>query len=95
MYVEKLVCSRCGEVHYPDERTFFCSRMDGRLDIYYDYDSISNVLTKDLIERRRNGIWRYKELLPTREEIYLGEGGTPLIKAGNLSEELHVDLLEG
>jgi len=92
MYVEKLVCSRCGEVHYPDERTFFCSKMDGRLDIYYDYDSISNVLTKDLIERRRNGIWRYKELLPTREEIYLGEGGTPLIKARNLSEELHVEI---
>jgi len=92
MYVEKLVCSRCGETHHPEEKVFFCSRMDGRLDIYYDYDSIADVLTKDLIERRKNGIWRYRELLPTNKELYLGEGGTPLIKARNLSEELHVDI---
>jgi len=91
MYVTKLVCARCGEEHTPDERVYFCSKMDGRLDIYYDYDAIADVLTREELELRPSGTWRYRELLPIKKEtpvVDLGEGGTPLIKATRLADRL-------
>ncbi|HVO76853.1 MAG TPA: pyridoxal-phosphate dependent enzyme, partial [Candidatus Bathyarchaeia archaeon] len=37
------------------------------------------------------GVWRYRHLLPDfAEEITLGEGGTPLIRAGRLGETIGV-----
>ena len=52
----------------------------------YDYSSISLNAISDWQERPFD-LWRYRELLPVTSdiaEVYLGEGGTPLIKANNL-----------
>ncbi|MFN2145381.1 MAG: pyridoxal-phosphate dependent enzyme, partial [Anaerolineales bacterium] len=52
----------------------------------YDFDSLKSSYI-DLIKSRPFGLWRYKELLPVvnyNQELSLGEGGTPLLKASNL-----------
>jgi len=69
-----------------------CDRGDlGRLDIIYDYEVLSKILTRDKLEERRLGVWKYFELLPISDRlsiITLNEGGTPLIKSSRLAEHL-------
>ncbi|MEA3396881.1 MAG: pyridoxal-phosphate dependent enzyme [Chloroflexota bacterium] len=53
----------------------------------YDYESV-RTLWPALLEQRPFTMWRYRELLPLRDDAYqitLGEGGTPLLRARNLS----------
>ncbi len=52
----------------------------------YDYENLSRGLLT-LLRDRPFDIWRYHELLPIRSpnpDLYMGEGGTPLIHANNL-----------
>jgi threonine synthase len=52
----------------------------------YDYENLSRILPACLLDRPFN-LWRYQELLPVRSpnpDLFLGEGGTPLIRANNL-----------
>ena len=92
MYVNKLVCSRCGREYSLLEKPLMCVRKDlGRLDIYYNYEEISRILTRDVLEKRPFNMWRYLELLPVPSRDYivsLGEGGSPLLKAMRLGEKL-------
>jgi len=56
----------------------------------YDYDNISKSLIQRLHERPFD-LWRYRELLPIQDpnqELIMGEGGTPLIRAANLGKML-------
>lgn len=91
-YVKYLKCSKCGSKYYLSERPVMCSRKDlGRLDIFYDYDSISRALSKEVLSKRRFYMWRYFEFTPVSSEgsiVSLSEGGTPLIKARRLAEAL-------
>jgi threonine synthase len=53
---------------------------------HYDYQALGKTLLSDL-SRRPFNLWRYKELLPISNpnlDLSLGEGGSPLIRAGNL-----------
>jgi len=92
MYVEKLVCSRCGREYRLEEKPLLCVNRDfGRLDIFYNYEEVSRVMSREVLERRPFNMWRYRELLPVPSEEYivtLGEGGTPLIRATRLAEKL-------
>jgi threonine synthase len=91
-YVERLVCSKCGTTYQPLENPVMCRKKDlGRLDVIYDYDAVSNKLTRSTLgSRKRRDVWRYQELLPARPRfaVSLGEGGTPLIHAKRLGERL-------
>ncbi len=52
----------------------------------YDYENLSRALLP-LLRDRPFDIWRYHELLPVRSpnpDLFMGEGGTPLIHANNL-----------
>ncbi|GAB4498812.1 MAG: hypothetical protein OHK003_12400 [Anaerolineales bacterium] len=52
----------------------------------YDYEMIGKTLPEKL-KTRQQDLWRYRELLPVRNpniSLSLGEGYTPLIRAGNL-----------
>lgn len=52
----------------------------------YDYEMIGKTLPEKL-KIRQQDLWRYRELLPVRNpniSLSLGEGYTPLIRAGNL-----------
>ena len=79
-FVIKLKCSRCGKEFHPDEMVFTCpNNDDGRLDIHYDYSLISKKVTKNALSHRHFGVWKYRELLPVRNNkhvVTIKEGGT-------------------
>jgi threonine synthase len=69
---------------------------DARLDIQYDYSRIGTSLTREELEKRAKGVWKYRELLPVgngRNIVTLGEGGTPLIRSDRLAKKLNMTAL--
>jgi threonine synthase len=57
------------------------------MDVRYDYQQIKTVWP-DILKQRPFTMWRYRELLPLRNDDYqisMGEGGTALLRARNLS----------
>jgi len=92
MFVEKLVCSRCGAEYRPEDNPLICVKNDfGRLDIVYDFDKVQETFSaREVAGRPRNGVWRYWELMPVdrRYAPALNEGGTPLIRAKRLGQFL-------
>jgi threonine synthase len=86
-----LKCRLCGKT-YPKQPLNFCTEDFGPLEVDYDYDAISEVLSRQKIELRPFNMWRYRELLPVDGEPSVGPlvGGTPLVKATRLAEALGV-----
>ncbi|MEM4573348.1 MAG: threonine synthase [Candidatus Caldarchaeum sp.] len=91
-FVEKLVCSRCGEVYDPVESPVMCRKKDmGRLDIIYDYDCVARSFTRSSLETRPHiGVWRFWELMPVDKKYRstLSEGNTALLKAERLGKQI-------
>ncbi len=97
-FIKYLKCSRCGTKYYYNEKPIVCRNNDlGRLDIYYDYESLKEFYTKEYVSRNPlTSQWKYFDLLPPKNEeniITLGEGGTPLLKANRLGEKLGIKKL--
>jgi threonine synthase len=84
-------CSKCGTQYEPSSIPVMCERGDlGRLDISYDYERVKGTLSRGSLGGRPRDLWRWWELLPAHEKLAprLGEGGTPLIKAKRLAEQM-------
>jgi len=90
-FVRGLKCRLCGKT-YPREPLNFCTEDFGPLEVDYDYEAIAAVLNRGKIELRPETMWRYRELLPIDGEPTVGAqvGGTPLVPARRLAEELGV-----
>ncbi len=83
-------CAKCGK-EYTDDNVPPNDGCGGRIDVIHDLESIKEVLTKNEIERRKGGLWKYFELMPLRKResiITVGEGNTPLIKSTRLASAL-------
>ncbi|MEK7873317.1 MAG: pyridoxal-phosphate dependent enzyme, partial [Chloroflexota bacterium] len=93
-YVKTLRCRECGR-DYPQEPINVCDFCFGPLEIVYDYDAISRVISRERIARGPLSIWRYADLLPADSEraVDINAGFTPLIKAKNLGRRLGLDNL--
>jgi threonine synthase len=91
-FVNGLKCRVCGK-QYPAGPINFCTDDFGPLEVDYDYDAIAEAITRDKIESRPRNMWRYSELLPLGgpPTVGLHAGGTPLVKADRLAEELGVE----
>jgi threonine synthase len=89
-----LRCRNCGRPE-PLGPSYVCAACFGPLEIAYDYDALEGVLTRERIEARRPGIWRYLELLPADEPPARGlaVGSTPLVPAARLGPELGLERL--
>lgn len=91
-YVKEMRCARCGKRYDPNSGPIRCAnRDDGRLDIYYDYEALKEVLSPAALSKREKGVWKYRELLPIVDSgniISLGEGGVPLIHGRRLGEKI-------
>jgi threonine synthase len=82
-----VVCTDCGYQEAYSARSVSCPQCgsywrEGR----YDYAALASALPSRLA-RRPFDLWRYRELLPVsgvNPDLSIGEGGTPLIRAGNL-----------
>ncbi len=93
-FLRGLKCRLCGKT-YPKEPLNFCTDDFGPLEADYDYAAIRAAVNRTKIELRPFNMWRYRELLPIDGEPTVGPlvGGTPLVKAGRLAEELGVENL--
>jgi threonine synthase len=86
-----LRCIKCNSKFPPEEKIYTCSKCGGLLEVVIEVDKIT--VTKEDIDSRWMGVWKYREFMPVSEEariITLTEGGTPLHRVGNLREEFGV-----
>jgi len=87
-----LVCAKCGTAYGADEKATMCRNGDdGRLEIFYNYEEAKGTLTRETVQERPKGVWRYFELLPlekSKNVVSLSEGGTPLLRCERLGQKL-------
>ncbi|MBF2077960.1 MAG: threonine synthase [Synechococcales cyanobacterium T60_A2020_003] len=88
-YFTGLKCKECG-AEYEAQAIHVCELCFGPLEVVYDYNRLSQVVTRETIEAGPNSIWRYRNLLPvsTQDPIDVGTGMTPLLKANRLARRL-------
>jgi len=89
-YLNNLKCSECGKSYDPTLIQTYCLDCQAPLLAEYDIEAIRLSLDKDIIRQRPRGMWRWKELLPVlnhTNQIYLGEGDTPLLRLDRVGEE--------
>ena len=93
-YVKGLFCKECGR-EYPAEPLNVCDFCFGPLEVTYDYETISKVISRDRISQGPQSIWRYHDLLPANADnaVDINAGFTPLIKSKNLANALGLNEL--
>ena len=90
MYVSHLECPKC-RATYPSEQIIQLCRCGAPLLVRYDLTRVRTALHKEDLLTRPADLWRYRELLPVRQEnnrICLGEGMTPLLALKRLGREV-------
>ncbi len=90
-FMKALRCRECGR-EYPKKALHVCEYCFGPLEVVYEYGEIKKHLSREVIEKRPQNMWRYRELLPIDGEPSVGKevGFTPLIRARNLEKALGV-----
>jgi threonine synthase len=86
-----LTCSGCGKEYSHHELHTFCPLCQSPLLSIYDLESARQHVDRDEISRRPKGMWRWSELLPVldvKNQVFLGEGDTPLLTLPRLEKEL-------
>ncbi|MDY6939879.1 MAG: threonine synthase [Cyanobacteriota bacterium] len=86
---EKLQCKECG-AQYELEAKHVCDLCFGPLEVKYDYQTLSQRVSRETIEAGPNSIWRYRPFLPVQTDnpIDVGTGMTPLVQAHRLARQL-------
>ena len=92
--VTGLRCRACA-APVPTGPSYVCPRCFGPLEVVYDEAAIAETLSREAIEARESGIWRYLELLPveTPPARSLPVGSTPLQDGSRLADRLGVGRL--
>ncbi len=86
--IKGLACKECGTA-YELTPTHICELCFGPLEVQYDYEYLSKIVTRERIEAGPNSIWRYHDLLPGGDNpIDVGTGMTPLLKSNRLARRL-------
>ncbi|MCP4167399.1 MAG: threonine synthase [Chloroflexi bacterium] len=86
-----LECSACHERYDPQRLHNVCPACGKPLLARYDLEKAASSLTRESLQQRPPGLWRYWEVLPVQDRsaaINLGEGGTPLLCAPRLGDRL-------
>jgi threonine synthase len=86
-----LRCLSCGETLQSDSKALTCSRCGGALEVVYDYERLRSSHHGLPVDSNSRGVWRYSPILPitaATKPITLGEGATPLSKAGRVEGSL-------
>ncbi|MGH2418545.1 MAG: threonine synthase, partial [Candidatus Limnocylindria bacterium] len=81
-YLKHLACTACDGVYSADEVHSVCPACGKVLFARYDLAALRRVMPQPDLGGRSWDLWRYRELLPIRDQrhaISLGEGATPLV----------------
>ena len=95
-HLSHLQCSGCGKEYAHQEIHTFCPDCQSPLLSIYDLDRARQETDRDEISHRRKGMWRWHEVLPVihpENQIFLGEGDTPLLSLPHLEEQLGLSRL--
>lgn len=90
-YLSQLKCSGCSKEYSHHELHTFCPACQSPLLSLYDLKRVRQKVDRDEISHRKKGMWRWHELLPVlkkENQIFLGEGDTPLLSLPHLENEL-------
>jgi threonine synthase len=90
--ITHLECSRCKKTHPHNQLQNLCD-CGGPLLARYDLKTAAKTLTRDALRLRAATMWRYAEVLPSRDPVSLGEGMTPLLHAKRLGKSFGLDKL--
>ena len=86
-----LECGKCGATYDAGQLMNLCPACGKPLLARYDLAKAAETMTREALEMRPSTLWRYEEVLPVRRDdarLMLGEGWTPLIRAGSLGHEI-------
>ena len=88
-HVQGLRCRECGR-EYEIAPIYTCEWCFGPLEVAYDYDAITNAVSREKIAAGPSSLWRYADLLPVHSDaaVDLGTGFTSLVRADRLAAEL-------
>jgi len=92
MYVSHLECPKC-KTTYDSGKVIQLCDCGAPLLVRYDLGKVKNALGKEDLAVRRPDLWRYRELLPVKNEeniVCLGEGMTPLLQLKKLGKEVDI-----
>jgi threonine synthase len=95
MYLTHLQCPRCGAQHDAHRPQNLCG-CGSPLLARYDLDALRRVLAPAAFAGRGADLWRYRELLPVRDNDMVttfGEGWTPLLPAARYGASIGVPRL--
>ena len=90
-YLSRLECSGCGKEYSHNEIHTFCPGCQSPLLSIYGLEQARQTVDRDEVTHRKKGMWRWHELLPVIHEenqVFLGEGDTPLLSLPRLQKEL-------
>ncbi len=91
--IESLVCKEC-RTPYPLDARYVCERCFGPLDVSYrDSGDADPAALRRRIQAGPPNIWRYADFLPLEgaARSALPAGGTPLLRADRLAEQLGLE----
>jgi len=89
-----LVCRSCGREETLGP-SFVCAGCFGPLEVAYDRDLVRATVSREAIEARPAGLWRYLEFLPVDAPPARGlaVGSTPLVSGERLGRTIDVERL--
>ena len=92
-YARILRCRKCGQ-EYPLQPLNVCDFCFSPLEVSYDYKALASTVSREKIASGPHGMWRYRDFLPVDgQEVDIGTGFTPLVRADNLGHKLGLDHL--
>lgn len=94
-YLTHLKCPKCGKTYDADKVTQLCL-CGSPLLAQYDLESARKALKKSDLANREPSLWRYREILPVKDDkniVSLGEGMTPIIPLKTIGPKLGLNNL--
>src|SRR3954454_8120133 len=91
MFLKRLECSSCRLGHESSRLQNLCRSCNKPLFAIVDLAAASRTLQRETLRTRHKSLWRYREVLPLPgdvEPVSLGEGGTPLLSAQRLADDV-------
>jgi len=95
-FVSHIECTVCGKRHEAGRLLTVCEACGQMLAVRYDLARVAAAVTKDALQLRPPGMYRFRELVPLadgEEPVALGEGSTPLLELPRLAAHVGVGRL--